>query len=220
MTMIGFPTIKATDESRRNMSVCYGNSIKQLDLTEYLPIIVEEETYNIIDGQHRFEACKLLGKPIYYTVIPKEQADKAMIILNQYQRQWRQEEFLRYHANTKEGCYKDLYEFWRKNGLPISNAAVIFPKKQINAKQIRLGLKMWEKNPYADAIVAFLKDDRLKVLPSKVRDTRSFTLAIRKAFEIYTPKQLDKLLSNAIKIPHCADYEQYLVVFKNIIKPR
>lgn len=212
------------DESNREVKQKYvrilAESINQLDLTQYQPIIVEEETYNIIDGQHRFEACKMLHKPIYYTIIPRELADNAMITLNQYQRQWRQEEFLRYHANTEKGCYKELYDFWKNNGLPISNAAVIYPQKQINAKQIRLGRKKWNKNPHADAIVAFLEDDRLRMLPRKVWNTRSFTLAVRKAFEIYTPKQLEKLLANAIKIPHCADYEQYLTVFKNIIKPR
>jgi len=76
------------------------------------------------------------------------------------------------------------------------------------------------KNPQAEAIVKFLQDERIRDLPRKVWNTRPFTLAVRKAFELYTPKQLEKLLANAIKIPHCADYEQYLTVFKNIIKPR
>lgn len=39
-------------------------SIKQLDLTMYNPILVTK-TGKIVDGQHRFEACKELGLPIY-----------------------------------------------------------------------------------------------------------------------------------------------------------
>jgi len=195
-------------------------SIKEIDLTAYQPILVAEDTWEIIDGQHRFEACRKLGKPIYYAIVPKELMEKAMITFNQYQKQWRQEEFLRYHSAIQGGCYKGLYDFWQENKLPISNAVVIYPQKQINATQIREGKKGWMKNPQAEAIVKFLQDERIRDLPRKVWNTRPFTLAVRKAFELYTPKQLEKLLANAIKIPHCADYEQYLTVFKNIIKPR
>ena len=41
------------------------HSEKQIEI----PITVNE-LYQIIDGQHRFEACKGLGLPVYYIVIP------------------------------------------------------------------------------------------------------------------------------------------------------
>lgn len=41
----------------------YGN------LTKVQPILVNEK-FDIIDGQHRFIACKELGEPIYYTMTP------------------------------------------------------------------------------------------------------------------------------------------------------
>lgn len=67
-------------------------SITEMDLTMYSPIIVSED-FRIVDGQHRFEACKELGLPIYFLVMPSKNAERAMIVLNKCQSQWRNEEF-------------------------------------------------------------------------------------------------------------------------------
>lgn len=86
------------------------------------------------------------GVPIYYVVCDQE-ATKAMILLNQNMRSWRQEEFLRFHAETKGGCYKDLYDFDKNNNIGISNAIAIYPERQINATTIRLGELTFRKKP-------------------------------------------------------------------------
>lgn len=39
------------------------------DLTPYSPVLVNE-TWEIIDGQHRFEVCKSLNLPVYYLQVP------------------------------------------------------------------------------------------------------------------------------------------------------
>ena len=43
-------------------------SIQTLDLTRVKPIIVGPDS-EIVDGQGRFQACKALGLPIYYTCL-------------------------------------------------------------------------------------------------------------------------------------------------------
>lgn len=58
--------------------------------------------------------------------------------------------------------------------------------------------------------------DEVRML--KYRNTRSFVLAIRKSFETLSEKELLRLRRHLITIPHCADYEQYLTAFKNILK--
>ena len=45
-------------------------SIQTLDLTRVKPIIVGPDS-EIVDGQGRFQACKALGLPIYYTYLPE-----------------------------------------------------------------------------------------------------------------------------------------------------
>ena len=60
-----------TLNANRNVSENHVKQIKAAietvgNLTEVVPIIVNENK-EIIDGQHRFEACKELGLPIFYT---------------------------------------------------------------------------------------------------------------------------------------------------------
>jgi len=42
---------------------------KGINLFPYCPVLVNKEMY-IIDGQHRFEACKRLKLLIYYVIVP------------------------------------------------------------------------------------------------------------------------------------------------------
>ena len=100
--------------------------------------------------------------------------------------------------------------------MTISNAMVVYPDSQINSSHIKSGDLSIDKNFLADNIADFLNSEEVSRL--KFRNTRPFVLAIRKAFEIYTKKQLNKLRKNSIMIPMCANYSQYLTVFENIIK--
>ena len=56
-----------------NRSVCKKNLDKIIDLNKQrkrfhlFPIVVDKD-FNIIDGQHRFEACRKLNEPIHYVV--------------------------------------------------------------------------------------------------------------------------------------------------------
>ena len=190
-------------------------SITNNDMTMYTPIIVDM-AYRIIDGQHRFTACKELGKPIYYVVMEGKESVDAMIRLNQNQRMWRMEEFLNYQAESKGGCYMELRTFIEDSKMGISNAMVVFPDVQINSSDIRKGEKLFNKNPKADAIVDFLNSEEIKML--KFSKSRQFVLAVRKAFELYNDRQLNKIRKKAIFIQHSADYEQYLTAFSNLIK--
>lgn len=108
-------------------------SIRQIDLTPYVPIVVNHEYY-IVDGQNRFLSCKKMNLPVYYVVLPDTfDIDSSIIALNRDQRAWIQEEFLHFHAEINGGCYKELEEFKLKHNLNISNAIAIFPDKQINS---------------------------------------------------------------------------------------
>ena len=198
--------------SKKNSLV---KSIQRIDLTMYKPILVDSE-FRIIDGQHRFFACIELNKPIYYMIIENENINDALIVLNSNQKMWRQEEYLGFFAETKKGSYMELKEFMDRTGMTISNAMVVYPDSQINSNHIKSGNLNIDKNYYADNITEFLNSEEIKRL--KFRNTRPFVLAIRKAFEVYTKRQLNKLRKNSIIIPMCANYTQYLTVFENIIK--
>ena len=63
-----------------------------------VPIIVDE-LYHICDGQHRFEACKALGLPVCYVIIPELTLEDIQR-LNVNMKSWGYAEFL--------SCYCDL----------------------------------------------------------------------------------------------------------------
>ena len=198
--------------SKKNSLV---KSIKKIDLTMYKPIIVDS-MFRIIDGQHRFLACVELNKPIYYMVFDGDDVNEALIALNANQKMWRQEEYLNFFAETKKGSYSMLKGFMQKTNISVSNAMVIYPDIQINSNNIKSGELNIGVNKFSDDIADFLNSEEIKML--KFRNTRPFVLAVKKSFEIYTKRQLNKLRKNSVKIPMCANYSQYLTVFENIIK--
>ena len=202
------------DISKKNMLV---KSINEIDLTEYKPIIVDEK-YVIIDGQHRFMACKELKKPIYYIILHGVDEKKALIKLNAFQKMWKQDDYLKFFNKNIGERYSELNDFMNKYNICISAAIIIFPKQQINSEILKSGKLGFDINPQCDKIAEFITSEEIRML--NFSQSRQFVLAIRKAFEIYSVNQMGKIKINSIKIPHCAEYSQYLIVFSNILKSR
>lgn len=193
-------------------------SIQKADITAYVPIVVDED-YRIIDGQHRFCACRELGLPVYFVMLPREvNTEEAMILLNSNQKQWRQEEYLHFHAEKQGGCYSELRDFETFHKLGITNSMIIYPDRCIGTNEMKAGKVKFGKNPHADAIADFLKLDDVKSI--KYTRMRPFVLALKKAFEIYSNKDLVKIKNRLVTIPQCARFEQYLTAFENIAKRR
>ena len=190
--------------------------IKKTDMTMCQPITVDADM-RIIDGQHRFYACKELGLPIYYNFVKNDvDPEQAMIMLNQTSKKWEMMDWLRYRANKNGGCYKMLLDFIQQTGTTISNAMVIYPGKAINAATLRAGTTDFGVNEKAFDIVHFLQSEDVKEL--SFRNTRAFNLAIRIAFDEYSKRQMDKLKRKILRVNQCANYKQYLTVFQNLIK--
>ena len=190
--------------------------IKETDMTMCNPITVDADM-RIIDGQHRFYACKELGLPIYYNFLKNDvDPEQAMIMLNQTSKKWEMMDWLRYRANKNGGCYKMLLDFIQQTGTTISNAMVIYPGKAINAATLRAGTTDFGVNEKAFDIVHFLQSEDVKEL--SFRNTRAFNLAIRIAFDEYSKRQMDKLKRKILRVNQCANYKQYLTVFQNLIK--
>lgn len=78
------------------------------DLLPERPILVNED-FEIIDGQHRFEACKRLGLPVYYVVGKNLDASSA-VALNRNQRNWGLEDYAKSYADSGNQNYKKFLE--------------------------------------------------------------------------------------------------------------
>ena len=75
-------------------------SLQEHGYLEAYPIIVNENL-QIIDGQHRFEACKQLGLPIYF-VVQKNANEDLLIDLNILQKKWTTKDYVVYYALQKQ----------------------------------------------------------------------------------------------------------------------
>lgn len=69
------------------------------------PIIVDENK-NIIDGQHRFIACKEMGLPIYYEIM--EVKPGLIIDLNTTQKKWSMGDYVNYYAHKGNVNYQRI----------------------------------------------------------------------------------------------------------------
>lgn len=192
-------------------------SIQELDLTMYSPIIVSEE-FQIVDGQHRFEACKKLGLPIYFIVMPSESAEKAMIILNKCQSQWRNGEFFQHNVKKIGGVYTELKEYIDKYKINLSYAVLLFPQKPFETSKVRDTTFTFEKYSRCEELTEFYLSAGFKMLPFWA--SKPFVRAIRCFFERSDKKQQEKLLKKALAIPQCASHIQYITVFENLVKMR
>ena len=202
------------DVKKKNALV---KSITEFDLTNYSPIIVTDD-FRIVDGQHRFEACKELNLPIYFIVMPSDNAEKAMIILNKCQSQWRNEEFFQYNVKKVGGSYKELKDYIDKYKIQLSFAVLLFPAKPFETKKVRDENFVFDRYKYSDELADYYLSQEFRRLP--FWQSKPFVRAIRYFFEKADRKQRDKLKNKSLAIPHCASHLQYSVVFENLVKMR
>jgi hypothetical protein len=90
-------------------------SIEINNMLEFYPITVNGNM-EVMDGQHRLEACKLLNVPVFYT-INKDMSDRDMLLINQNQNPWNKEDYLQYYCKKGYEQYlmiarlRDKYKF-------------------------------------------------------------------------------------------------------------
>ena len=85
------------------------------------PIVINEK-WEVIEGQHRVRACKLLGIPVLY-VISEGATIKEVILMNNIQRGWLNKDYLKCfcHLNHKSHDeYRKMKTFFEDYGLNFS----------------------------------------------------------------------------------------------------
>ena len=161
-------------------------SIPESDLTAYAPIIVNENM-EIIDGQHRFRACEILRKPIYY-VIAKGMKLKDVVNINKTQKNWQMEDYLNSHlkfgVNPAYGVIKD---FAMKYKMPLGlSVFLLIDQKKNGAKgstdrtKFKDGSVVLGNVREADFIVGIAKQIAPFSDPLIIKD-RNFYRALRQA---------------------------------------
>lgn len=89
-------------------------SINKKNLTQIRPILVDENM-RVVDGQHRLEACKRLGLPVYYQVMTDLVSEDVILLNNQ--KRWTTDDYINFFASKGiEDCVH-LQRFSRESGL-------------------------------------------------------------------------------------------------------
>ena len=93
MVTENYDMFKKIGGNRKINKANYSKIVKSMKEEQLIIPIVVNEKYEIIDGQHRFTACKDLGKPVYFYMVRGyglEQVKRANIASSN----WKKENYL------------------------------------------------------------------------------------------------------------------------------
>ena len=85
------------------------------------PIIVNEK-FEIIDGQHRFDACKILKQSVMYLISYKTSINEV-ILMNNTQKSWKLPDYLRCFSDNQwhnHETYQKVDKFMREHDLKLT----------------------------------------------------------------------------------------------------
>lgn len=101
-----FTTVMSNREVDGNHVKRLAKSIQRRNLLFIRPILVNDKM-QLIDGQHRLQACKEIGAEVYYIKVP--QLTKSDIaVLNTAQKNWTRSDFINFYAMEGNENYKQL----------------------------------------------------------------------------------------------------------------
>ena len=182
------------------------------------PIVVDEKMA-IIDGQHRFIACKEMGLPIVYEII--DDSNNMIIDLNTTQKKWTLEDYINYYArryNNKN--YLKLQKICYETNLRANTVMTLIKGCSCGniSKEIKSGnLKIKD----SDEIEITTKLKTIKSIADylKVKCTVRFIEAALQISKIENFKY-KKLISQAEKYPtlayNCITRDDYVSMLRNI----
>lgn len=97
------------------------NLMKSFKITKGMskshPIIVDRNL-NVVDGQHRLEACKKMGIPVHYLIT--DDAIETIPVFNAYQEKWGLEDYARYFAQNGNKNYERILQVKDRVGIGIN----------------------------------------------------------------------------------------------------
>jgi hypothetical protein len=192
-------------------------SVMQNDLLHANPILVNEK-YEIIDGQHRFNVCRQLQKPVHYVQV-KGLGLSEIQILNANSKNWKLEDYIDGYCqmNLPEYCY--LKNIMKKSELGITSILTLFVSgtTSMNAMEnLKNGtLKLSNKNRGLQ-ILEWIKD-WTHYYPSAYR--RTFIVALVQLYNVkgYShDKMMQKIKYQSTKLVDCTNGRTYVALLEEI----
>jgi hypothetical protein len=190
-------------------------AIATMDLTESNPILVNDD-FEIIDGQHRFEVCKYLKKPIYY-LQKKGYGLREVQMLNANMKNWRLEDYVEGYCDLGNEEYLYLRSFLAQHKLGMmSSVTILSSMGGGKALSITDGTLLLPNKERGETIAKWVQQLEPLYTGSK---RKSFLLALVKIYSIkqFEFKQLmTKLSFQQTKLVDCTDMKGYLTLLEEI----
>jgi len=183
-----------------------------------VPIIVNQH-YEIIDGQHRFEAAKELGKYVYYIKVRNLNLDDVHR-LNTNSKNWTAEEYMQGYCELGLKDYLTYRNFKRNYG---------FGHNETNAILTNRARMSGSKNTDFNDGVFKIKDYDLAVKNAeKICMVREYYEGYKRRYFVYAMLELfensdyshveflNKLSFQSVKLQDCTDVKGYLILIEDI----
>lgn len=138
------------------------------------PILVDDN-FEVIDGQHRLEACKVLKIPVVYKVAIEEYVDNDVALI-QTNSAWNIYDYFDHYIAYGNGNYTLVKQFADKNSLSLPLAVRLCCSRRYNTTWIANGELNVDRIHFAKSFINIL--DKLDFLD--FARTREFISAMRK----------------------------------------
>jgi hypothetical protein len=188
-------------------------SIDKIGFQSSKPILVNINNF-IIDGQHRYLACKELGIPFFMEYMD-EHLDSDIVIqcLNKNQNIWKLSDYITSGKKRGIECYIFLSNLEDKYHLGSSNNILIGLSPSFKISNRIKAYEEIELNKKADEICKFIKS----IHDLKFHATKQIVGAIVKLFDQATTRQINIIHKHRLLIVQQATVGNYLRIFENII---
>ena len=209
-------------EGNRNKNLLHINRLKKSMAETYLfTVIIVNEKYEIIDGQHRFDVIQELKLPLNY-IVCKGYGLNEVHILNQNSKTWTSDDYLDgycklgYKDYLKYKEFKELYGIghyecmWLLNGSQLSNPTQVFFTGDFKIKNYNEACKIIEKIMLVEPYYQEWK-------------RRSFILAMLQLFKnpnFELTEFLQKLKLQPTALSNCSTTNQYVSLIEEIYNYR
>lgn len=189
-------------------------SMKKEDLK--IPIIVNAKN-EVIDGQHRLQARKELGFPVYYIIIPNLGIQQTQMA-NAENKNWTSMDFVNTYIELNYAHYKKYVEFQRKYEFSHQVALMLLEGIQSNARTNEFRSGGFVVNNYERACEWAEKLYQIEPYYDGFK-RRSFAISMVHLFqnEKYShPEFIQKLEYQSSKLMHCTTVSQYIKIVEEI----
>ena len=232
-----------TLQGNRNVNNLHVRRLRESFKDAYLlaPIIVNQN-FEIIDGQHRFEAAKQMKLPINF-IICNNYSLKEVQLLNTNMKNWKKEDYLNAFCDLGYPEYLKFREFLQEFpelGLVNCQALVSGYLNVSGTKTENLKKSEFDSNFFNTVAIRYFEEGNLKFVNYEKSvenakklmmikpyydgfNRRTFVIAMLGIFRVehYNhSKFLGRLAANPTLLQHCANVTQYKLMIEDIYNYR